>query len=563
MPKAWKDLNEREKMQRRMAALKHERAPMIPVYQELSQQFAPANGRFFNEQANRTVRDYSHVVDATGLEAIETSVAGLMSIASSPARPWLRYTTRDPDLDEFHPVQTWMADAAHITLDVYANNNTYLALPGYYRELLTFATAAGLLLPHFQKVVCHYPMTCGEYCLQQNPEGEINTLLREYHMTVAQIAKRFGLENCSKVVNQQWKNGELDQQHHIAHLIEPREDRDESKLDAKNMAWRSVYWEVGNDSESLLDDSGYERFPVLAPRWDTVGGDIYGTGPGNRALPHSKRLQIMTKRLARGIHQQMDPATLWPTSMKGREIDTNPGGRSFGDIGNQQGGVRTLADVRPQLDHMLLHLQDIRNQLNQAFFANFFAKVSNDERNDRATAAEIHALKEEAWLMLGPFAQRIFSELLSPMTQITFERLLRNGGFPPPPPELFGREISVKMISPLAQAQEAVGAVADDRYVFALGQVAALKPAVLHSFNEQKWAERYPLKIGADPELVRPAEEVAQLIDAQNKALAAKEQTEVMESQSKAVKNLGTTPSAGSGDTALADVSRQLAGAGA
>src|SRR6188474_1726066 len=305
MAKAWKDLNEREKMLRRFASLKQERSPLLSVYQELSQQFAPANGRFFAEAPNRYVRDWSHIVDSTGLEAIETSVAGLMSIASSPARPWLRYTTRDPDLDEFQPVKEWMADCATITLDVFANNNTYLALPHYYRELLTFATAAGLLLPHFRKVMCHYPFTCGEYYLQQNSEGEVNTLCREYHMTVAQLAKRFGYENLSTIVQKQWRDGELDQQHHIAHLIEPREDRDESKLDAKNMAWRSVYWEVGNKTDGLLYDSGFDEFPVLAPRWDTVGGDLYGTGPGNRALPHAKRLQIMTKRIARGVHAQM------------------------------------------------------------------------------------------------------------------------------------------------------------------------------------------------------------------------------------------------------------------
>ncbi len=559
MAKKWRDMNERERMTRRLGSMKTERSPFDPVYQALSQQLAPANGRFFNDR-NRGFRDYSHIVDATGIEAVETSVAGIMSIASSPAQKWAGHTSGDPELDKYHTAKEWLADSRDVVLDILDNSNTYTVLPHYYRELLTFATGAGLVLPNFRNVIHHYPMTCGEYYLQQNDELEVNTFAREFHMTVAQMARRFGLANLSKMVRAQWDNGDLDMCHHIAQLIEPREDRDSTKMDRANMPWRSVYWEVGNDSDGVLDDTGFHRFPVVAPRWDTVGSDGYGTGPGNRTLKHCERLQIMTKRMARGIHQQMDPATVWPASMKNREVDTNPGGRTFGDIGNQQGGARALHDFRPQLDHMLLHLQDIRRQVQDGFFANFFTKISSDPRNDRATAAEIMAIKDETWLMLGPFAQRVFRELLGPIWHHTFHEALKHGALPPIPPELQGRTIGVKFTSVLAQAQESVGAQTDERFIFQLGQVHALKPGVLDKFDELTWADRYAQKLGVDPQLIVPNERVALIQKARDAALLAKEQVAMMESQSKAVKNLGTTPSGGA--TALSDVNRELAGAG-
>jgi hypothetical protein len=132
--------------------------------------------------------------------------------------------------------------------------------------------------------------------------------------------------------------------------------------------------------------------------------------------------------------------------------------------------------------------------------------------------------------------------------------LLHNGGFMPPPPELQGRIVSVRMISPLAQAQEASGAIADDRLVSAMAQIFPMKPSVVHSFNEIAWASRYASKIGADPELIRSQEEVDKLVEAQNRALAATEQAKLMEQQSKTVKNLGTTPSGTDQNTALSDV---------
>ena len=564
MAKSWASLNERERMNRRLGALKLERSAFDPIYQALSRQLAPANGRFFEQHPNRAVRDYSHIKDSTGPEAINTSAAGLMSIASNPAQPWLRYTTRDPDLDDYQPVQAWLADAAHITLDVMSNNGTYAVLPHYYRELLVFATSAGLLLPHFRKVMCHYPMTCGEYWLQQDDEGEINTFAREYHMTVAQMAKRFGLDNCSKQVQQDYRNGDLDFHHHVAHLIEPRHDRDPSKLDGRNMAWRSVYWEVGNDSQGLLDDTGFEEFPVLATRGDVVGRDTYGTWVGNLALKHCERLQVATSHLAKGEHRLLAPPTVFPLSAKNKEVNTNPDGISYVDLpGGPQSGARSLYDNKPDIAAMHARIQFTQGQIRRALFAEFFTAVLSLSagRTQPPTAEEVRAVREEGFLQLGPFGQHLFGGLLSPMASMHFKELFKNGAFEPPPPELYGREISVRMISVLAQAQEAIGANADDRFVFQCGQIAAWKPDVVYSFNAAKWAERYVKKTGADPDMLVPSEQVEQVLAARDQAMAAKEQSEMMVAQSQTVKNLGTTP--GGGDTALASVQQQLAGAGA
>lgn len=551
MAKSWRDMNERERMNRRLGALKLERSAFDPVYQALSRQLAPANGRFFEQMPNRAVRDYSHIKDSTGPEAVNTSAAGLMSIASNPAQPWLRYTTRDPDLDDYQPVQSWLADAAHITLDVMANNGTYAVLPHYYRELLVFATSAGLLLPHFRKVMCHYPMTCGEYWLQQDDEGEINTFAREFHMTVAQMKKRFGLENCSKAVQSDFKEGHLDAHHHIAHLIEPREDRDPGKLDGRNMPWRSVYWEVGHDSEQLLDDTGFEDFPVLATRGDVVGRDTYGTWVGNLALKHCERLQVVTTHLGKGEHQLLDPATVWPVSAKNKEVNTNPGGRSYVDLPSNSAGARAVHDMKPDtraVQERILHMQ---GQIRRALFSEFFTAVLSLSagRTQPPTAEEVRAVKDEGFLQLGPFGQHLFGGLLSPMASAHFKTLLKNGAFEPPPPELYGREISVRMISVLAQAQEAIGANADDRFVFQCGQIAAWKPDVAYSFNAAKWAERYVKKTGADPDMLVPSEQVEKVLAARDQAMAAKEQAEMLPNYTKSAKD-------------VAEV-QQLSGAGA
>lgn len=133
---------DRQRMQQRWEALKTERSTWFEHWREISEFVLPRSGRFFVTDGNRDTARYNRIIDNTGTRAMRILPAGLMSGMTSPARPWIRLTTSDPELDESYQVKKWLADVTRLMLMVFAKSNTYLALHTIYKELGHSARAA-------------------------------------------------------------------------------------------------------------------------------------------------------------------------------------------------------------------------------------------------------------------------------------------------------------------------------------------------------------------------------------------------------------------------------------
>ena len=527
----------REKLFTRWGQLKSERASWLAHWQEISTYLLPRQGRFFVQDRNRGQRRHNSIYDSTGTRALRVLGAGMMAGATSPARPWFRLQTVDPELNESHAVKLWLSDVTNLLQRIFQKSNTYRALHQVYEELGGFGTGASIVLPDFQSVIHHYSLTAGEYALATDYQGRVCTLYREFERPVVEVVKEFGLENCSIGVQDQYKNGNLDQWIPLIHAIEPRVDRDPRKQDNKNMPWGSYYFEIGGREDKFLRESGFPYFPVLAPRWAVVGGDIYGNSPAMEALGDVKQLQHEQLRKAQGIDYKTKPPLQVPTGLKNREIDTLPGGVTYFDAANPQAGIRSLFEVDLDLSHLLMDIQDVRERIRGAFYADLFLMLAN-ATDTRMTATEVAERHEEKLLMLGPMLERLHNELLSPLIETSFTRAMQAGILPVPPPEMQNIEINVEFVSMLAQAQRAIGANSVDRYVGNLGAVAQYKPDVLDKFDSDEWAEAYADMLGVDPRFIVPNDKVAIIRQQRAQAQAQARQAEVAESQSKTISNL-------------------------
>ena len=511
-----------DKLYTRWGALKSERASWVAHWKEISDYLLPRSGRFFVQDRDRGQRRHNNIYDSTGTRALRVLGAGLMGGATSPARPWFRLATEDPDLMGYAPVKIWLNEVQRSMLDIFQRSNTYRALHTMYEELGAFGTGASIVMDDFQDTIRHYPLTTGEFCIAQNYRGEINTLYREFQKTVGELVGEFGRANCSNTVQNLYDRGSLDQWVTIIHAIEPRGDRDPRMKDSLNMAWRSCYFEVGGNAERYLRESGFKEFPALVPRWSTTGGDIYGNSPGMEALGDIKQLQHEQLRKAQSIDYKTKPPLQVPIGMKNRDLDTLPGGVSFVDAASPQGGIRSAFEVNLDLSHLLADIQDVRGRINQTFYTDLFLMLASAPTSNM-TATEVAERHEEKLLMLGPVLERLHNELLDPLIETTFARMIASGAVPPPPQELQGIELNVEYVSMLAQAQRAVATNGIDRFVGNLGAVAGFKPDVLDKFDSDKWADAYSDMLGIDPELIVPNDQVA-LIRKQRAEMMAQQQ---------------------------------------
>jgi hypothetical protein len=552
---------ERDKYEQRWGALKAERSSWIDHWRELSTNLQPRSGRFFTDDRNKGYKRHNAIYDNTGTRALRTLAAGLMAGMTSPARPWFRLATPDPDLDASHDAQVWLSQVRKIMLNVFARSNTYRALQQTYVELGLFGTAANIILPNFSKVVHHYPQTIGQYAIATNPEGRVDTLYREFSKTVGELVKEYGKDNCTPRTQELYDNGNLDMWVTVRQAVEPRADRDPTQRDAKNMPWASVTWEEGSAPGKYLRESGFKYFRATAPRWEALGGDIYGASPAMDALGDVKQLQHQQLRKAQGIDYMVRPALVAPTGAKNDGINTVPGGITYADGMGPGGAIHNAFDVRLDLNHLLADISDVRSRINSAFYADLFLMLASMPDNGQMTATEVAERHEEKLLMLGPVLERLHDELLDPLISITFYDMLDAGIVPPPPPSMQNMPVRVEFISTLAQAQRAVGTNSLDRFVSNLGTVMQFKPEVGDKFDGDKWVDRYADSLGVDPELIVGDKQVAMVRAQRAQAQKAAEATAQAQQMADAAAKLGTVKTGGDANAAT-DLLNQFQGYG-
>jgi hypothetical protein len=426
-----------------------------------------------------------------------------------------------------------------------------------------FGTSAKVVMDDFTNVIHHQSLTCGEYAIATDYRGTVNTLAREFQKPVATIVREFGLQNCSGAVQSLYNSGTLGAWVPVIHIIEPRTDRDPSSKAAKDMAWRSVYFESGGNGDKYLRESGFKEFPALCSRWAVSGGDIYGNSPGMEVLGDVKQLQQEQLRKAQAIDYKTKPPLQAPTAMKNSEVDMLPGGVSYYDGMTPGAGIRTAFEVNLDLSHLLADIQDVRERIKGGFYTDLFLMLS-EQNETRMTATEVAERHEEKMLMLGPTIERLHNEELAPLIETTFARMLRAGIVPPPPPELHGMQLSIDFISMLAQAQRAIGTNSIDRFVGNLGQLAVMQrnaglPAsVLDKFDDDAWADEYSDMLGISPTLIVANDKVALIRKGRAEAQAQAQKAALANQAADTAQKLGNAPTGT--NNALSDVTRAFSG---
>lgn len=534
----------RERCAKRWEALKSERSSWMPHWQEISEVLLPRAGRFLVTDNNRGDKRHRAILDNSGTRALRTLSGGMMAGMTSPARPWFRLTTKDPKLDESYEVKKWLGKVTSLMQMVFNQSNVYRALQMAYEELGAFGTTAVIVLDDYDSVIHCMPLTIGEFALATDSRGNVNTLYREFRMTVAATVEEFGYENVTTQTKNSYDKGDYDEWVTIINGIEPRLERNPGRRDNKNMPYRSVYFEAGATDDQILRETGFHAFPALAARWNVTGGDIYGTGPGMEALGDLHQLQQEQLYKSRGIAQQADPAVIMPADFRNQEENLVPGGIVYVDNVSQAQGVRAAYEVGLRLDYLLQDIQDCRQRINEAFYKDIFLMIAGTSPTSRMTATEIAERHEEKMLMLGPVLERLNAEMNDRLIALTFDRMVRVGLLPPIPEELQGVELNVDFVSILAQAQRAVATNSIDRFTQNLGVLVGIKPDLADKFDADYWADAYADLLGVDPQLVVPGKTVALIREQRAQAQAQANQVAMAREMAGVAKDLGAAQAA-------------------
>ncbi|AVD60294.1 phage tail protein [Morganella morganii subsp. morganii] len=533
----------KQQLNKQLSQLKAERLSFESHWRELSDFTRPRSTRFTASEVNRGDRRNSKIIDPAAVMAARTLSSGMMSGITSPARPWFRLATPDRDLMDYGPVKLWLETVEQRMNEVFNRSNLYQSLPLMYEDLGTFATGAMAVVADPQRVIRTVPFPTGSFYIANGADLSVDTAVREFSMTVRQVITEFGMDAVSDTVKSQWNSGQYGQWVDVVHAVYPNLDRQTGKLEAKHKAYKSVYYEATSTDDKLLRESGYDEFPIMAPRWEVNGEDVYGSScPGMVALGSVKALQLLQRRKAQMIDKITNPPLQAPASIKSQRISTIPGGINYlpmADVNNQ---IKPLFQIPANGTNGLLEdIQDTRQIIDHAYFVDLFRMMQTV--NTRSMPVEAVAeMREEKLLMLGPVLQRLDSELLDKLINRTFSVMAENNLLPVPPDEMQGMQLKVEYISVMAQAQKAIGVSSIERFIGFTSGIGQFSPDALDKINVDETIDAYAASIGVPPSVVATNEQVAQIREQRAQQQAMAQQMQMAQAAVGGAQALGNTP---------------------
>jgi hypothetical protein len=510
--------DERTRRYRRtLAELDLQRKPYESEWKDLSRYLLYRRGLFDGDRPGRAASRRSESLDSRPAKSLRNFAAFMHAGLTSPARPWFKLTTQDPELMEFGPVRDWVFGVEQAMYHAYRKSNFYSTVHTGYLELIGFGVGCIFEEEDDESFIRFHPLTIGEYWIAQNHRGAVDTLYRRFSMTARAMAQKFGREKLSHAVKTALDRKDLTW-FDVVHVVEPREQYDPRRMDRNNLPYASAYFEM-NGTHELLWNGGYHEFPYLISRWETTGNEVWGAGPAHDVLPDIKQLTAVIRTQTTAIHKELDPPMALGSGMKDR-LNLMPGTQhpgllsSAGDI-----QAKPIYQVRPDLAAGVTLRQDIRQAIMEGFFNDLFLFLL---QRPNMTATEVVERHEEKLLLLGPAIERQQYELFNPLTERTFGVLMRSESLPPPPEELQGQELKVEYISLLAQAQKVIGTQAVDSAVQFAASMASLWPEVLDKINADEALDVRSDLIGVRPGIIRTdAQTAAMRKDRAQKAQAA------------------------------------------
>lgn len=520
---------------RRAEELRSVRSPWEGIWQGLADFIEPTRLRLSSRNEGAVSR--SKIIDSTATFSLRTLASGMHSGITSPARPWFRLTTFDPDLKDYAPVKTYLSAVEQRMREVYQTSNVYNCFHTGYGDLGQFGQSCGLLVEDDRQIVRMIQLVHGRFWLARDETGRATTLYRTFRWSVDRIVRRFGLERVSQRIKSAYDQARYGDTFDIWHAVEPRLDRDPSKLDRANKSFLSNYWEDGatNELGSLLEESGFDENPIIAPPWEISGDDHYALSPGQVALGDVKMLQIEQTRKLEGIDKIVRPPMTGPTSMRNNPASLLPGSVTYVDDPTGK-GYRAAMEVNIRLSELAQDIRDGQQRIDRTFYADLFLMLANMEGIQPRNQFEIAERKEEKLLALGPVLENIYNGQLGPVIDRTFNILERREELPPPPPELEGQELQIEYISILAQAQKAVATGAIERGATFIGQLSAVKPDVLDKFDADEAVDIYCDYLGVPPSIIVSDDKVAAIREARAKKQQQAENAEMMATVAPAAK---------------------------
>lgn len=481
--------------------------------------------------------------DGHAIRSFEICANGMLSGLSSRSQAWFRPALQDEDLMAYHPVKLWLDVVGTLMTMAFANSNFYEAALAVYLEMSAFGTAANIMVGNSETISVNHPLTFGTYGIATGEDARPNAMSRTFTLTAKQMVEKFVADRfdsdkldwtrVTQAVKEAWDGGHYGRPFTVHQVIEQNPAYVPGKIGTVGMPWRSIKWQADQDDKTkFLAIEGFRDQPFMAPRWETLAGEDWGTGRGKKALPDMRALQLAAKRSGEAEDMAVKPPTYGPPSID--RVSMLPGAHTAIAAVDMSVGIKPVYEIDPQVLSLLDNkIERLHRAIDAMTYADMFMAITNMDGVQPRNVEELLRRHEEQITQLGPVIDRANTEFL----QVAFDRMFgimsRAGMLPPAPPEIQGMEIKVDFVSVLAQAQKLLGISQTERSVAFVGNLAAAFPEATDNVDIDAVIEDYWNRTGAPATGLRDPK----VRDAMRQARQQQQQAERMASMMPAAKD--------------------------
>jgi hypothetical protein len=266
------------------------------------------------------------------------------------------------------------------------------------------------------------------------------------------------------------------------------------------------HYAICMETETVLHKKqmkGIGSNPFICFRWSKCAGEVYGRGPLLNALSAIKTTNLTIELILEnaqmsisGIYQMEDDGVINPDTIR-----LVPGTIIPKAMGSQ--GLQPI-NAAGRFDVAQLILSDMRLNIKRALYSDM---LGNPDKTP-ATATEVAERMADLSRRIGSAFGRLQAELVQPVLQRVIYILKKQGRIQVP--VINGREVKVRSVSPLAQAQANQDISNVSRYLQLVGGVFG--PEMLQLLiDSEKTATYLGKKFGVPESLIRDEDERRQI----------------------------------------------------
>lgn len=506
----------------RFEQLKHLRSNWEGIWNDITSYILPTRGDFTVTRSKGSPR-HDLVYDGTGPWANEQLAAGLAGFLTSPTQRWFKLKMSDPELDIQPDSRAYLEKVEDVLYDHVFNSPHTNFIPQsheLYLDIGAFGTSV-MMIEDLSTGINFQTFHLGNCYIAEGMDGKINTVYRTYMMTARQIMEKYP-DVFSNEQIEQFKKKPYEE-HECLHVVEPNDEFLPDSVKSTNKEYVSVFIFLGGE-KAILEESGYDVFPYVVPRWQKTAEEIYGRGPGSTALPDIKMVNEMMKTIIKSGQKVTDPPLMVPDDGFILPIRTTPAGINFYRSGSQD-RIEPLP-VSRSLDIGFDILKSRHEQIMRVFHIDV---MRMKEEGPEMTATEVMTRQEEKMRNLAPMTGRMQVEFLAPMIRRTYHIANRQKLIPPLPGSLSGRGIDIQYSSPVARAQKSTQLQNVTRLLEAFVPLINIKPEMADNFNGDKYFKWAHDLLDAPEAILETDEKVKQIRQSRMQAQEQEMQKQDME----------------------------------